>query len=165
MTTAAARLERTTLRTSRLLDFCSRKELIAQTGHQPDAWPLVEVRRRSFVGRRLALERACKHLPSNPRLGSSCSPPCSEEHGVSKVIPDEDCLADAYRRAQERAFVQQKINAAQNEAGDLGEVEIPDNLRTEVEDRLSEDTAATWDSIVRDIAEQKFEDDDVGDDE
>ncbi len=35
------RLYRTTFRTSRLLDFCSRKELIAQTGHQPDAWPLV----------------------------------------------------------------------------------------------------------------------------
>ena len=34
-------LERTTLRTSRLLDFCSEKELIAQTGHQTDAWPLV----------------------------------------------------------------------------------------------------------------------------
>ncbi len=41
MTATAAKLERTTLRTSRLLDFCSRKELIAQTGHQPDAWPLV----------------------------------------------------------------------------------------------------------------------------
>ena len=37
----AAVLNRTTLRTSRLLDFCSRKELIAQTGHQPDAWPIV----------------------------------------------------------------------------------------------------------------------------
>lgn len=35
------RLTRTTLQTSRLMDFCSRKELIAQTGHQPDAWPLV----------------------------------------------------------------------------------------------------------------------------
>jgi DNA topoisomerase VI subunit B len=35
------KLERTTLRTSRLLDFCSEKELIAQTGHQADAWPLV----------------------------------------------------------------------------------------------------------------------------
>ncbi len=41
MATAVAKLDRTTLRTSRLLDFCSRKELIAQTGHQPDAWPLV----------------------------------------------------------------------------------------------------------------------------
>jgi DNA topoisomerase VI subunit B len=36
-----AKLQRTAFRTSRLLDFCNRKELIAQTGHQPDAWPLV----------------------------------------------------------------------------------------------------------------------------
>ena len=35
------KLTRTTLRTSRLLDFCSRKELIAQTGHEPGCWPLV----------------------------------------------------------------------------------------------------------------------------
>ncbi len=35
------RLDRTTFRTSRLLDFLSRKELIAQTGHQPASWPLV----------------------------------------------------------------------------------------------------------------------------
>jgi DNA topoisomerase VI subunit B len=38
---AKASLTRTTFRTSRLLDFCSRKELIAQTGHQPADWPLV----------------------------------------------------------------------------------------------------------------------------
>lgn len=37
-------LERTTLRTSRLLDFCSQKELTAQTGHQIEAWPLVLVK-------------------------------------------------------------------------------------------------------------------------
>src|SRR4051812_37570241 len=34
-------LERTTLTTSRLLDFASKKELTAQTGHDPDDWPLV----------------------------------------------------------------------------------------------------------------------------
>lgn len=34
-------LDRTVFRTSRLLDFCSRKELIAQTGHEPESWPLV----------------------------------------------------------------------------------------------------------------------------
>jgi len=38
---ATPKLQRTAFRTSRLLDFCSRKELIAQTGHQPDVWPLV----------------------------------------------------------------------------------------------------------------------------
>jgi hypothetical protein len=34
-------LERTTFATSRLLDFCSEKELIAQTGHETGEWPLV----------------------------------------------------------------------------------------------------------------------------
>jgi hypothetical protein len=34
-------LERTTFTTSRLLDFCSQKELVAQTGHEPGEWPLV----------------------------------------------------------------------------------------------------------------------------
>jgi len=38
---AAARLHRETFRTSRLLEFCSQKELVAQTGHQVEDWPLV----------------------------------------------------------------------------------------------------------------------------
>jgi DNA topoisomerase VI subunit B len=40
----APTLRRTTFRTSRLLDFCSRKELIAQTGHREDQWPLVALK-------------------------------------------------------------------------------------------------------------------------
>lgn len=39
--TAAARLSRETFATSRLLEFCSRKELISQTGHGVEQWPLV----------------------------------------------------------------------------------------------------------------------------
>ena len=35
---------RTTFSTSRLLEFCSRKELVAQTGHEPDDWPLVIIK-------------------------------------------------------------------------------------------------------------------------
>jgi DNA topoisomerase VI subunit B len=38
---ASARLRRTTFQTSRLFDFCSEKELTAQTGHDPAEWPLV----------------------------------------------------------------------------------------------------------------------------
>jgi DNA topoisomerase VI subunit B len=34
-------LNRTTFTTSRLLDFCSEKELVAQTGHEKSDWPLV----------------------------------------------------------------------------------------------------------------------------
>jgi DNA topoisomerase VI subunit B len=37
----AASVHRSTLRTSRLLDFASEKELVAQTGHQRAEWPLV----------------------------------------------------------------------------------------------------------------------------
>ena len=37
-------LTRETFRTSRLLEFCSKKELIAQTGHEVADWPLVIVR-------------------------------------------------------------------------------------------------------------------------
>ena len=44
MMAAVPALERTTFRTSRLLEFCSRKELVAQTGHEPDAWPLVALK-------------------------------------------------------------------------------------------------------------------------
>lgn len=38
---ASKSLQRSIFKTSRLMDFFSRKELIAQIGHQPDAWPLV----------------------------------------------------------------------------------------------------------------------------
>jgi DNA topoisomerase VI subunit B len=39
-----ARLERSTFRTSRLLDFASERELTAQTGHPSEEWPLVIVK-------------------------------------------------------------------------------------------------------------------------
>ncbi len=46
-----------------------------------------------------------------------------------------------------------------DEARELGEgTEIPKDLRATVEDRLREDRAATWDSIVRDIAICDLED-------
>lgn len=41
MSNKTAVLERATIKTSRLLDFANEKELVAQTGHDRDAWPLV----------------------------------------------------------------------------------------------------------------------------
>jgi hypothetical protein len=41
MTALVPRLIRETFQTSRLLEFCSRKELVAQTGHDVADWPLV----------------------------------------------------------------------------------------------------------------------------
>ncbi len=89
-----------------------------------------------------------------------------EEHGVSKVIPEEDCLASAYRRALEQAFVQMKIDEVIDEAEKLGEdAEGPQGLRAKVAERLNKDSATTWDEIVRDLAIQNIDGDDVGDDE
>jgi DNA topoisomerase VI subunit B len=34
-------LERTTFKTSRLAEFCSEKEVVNQTGHDAEDWPLV----------------------------------------------------------------------------------------------------------------------------
>ena len=41
---AAASLQRASFSTKRLLDFCSQKELVAQTGHEPRDWPLVALK-------------------------------------------------------------------------------------------------------------------------
>jgi len=41
VTSTTPRLQRQTFTTSRLLEFCSRKELELQTGHTADQWPLV----------------------------------------------------------------------------------------------------------------------------
>src|SRR3954447_1599342 len=38
------RLNRETFRTSRLLEFCSRKELVAQTGHEVGDWSLTTLK-------------------------------------------------------------------------------------------------------------------------
>ena len=75
------------------------------------------------------------------------------EQGVTKIVPDDDCLADAYRRAVQQAFVQKKIDEVIDDFDVPGEeASIPQNLREKVEERIREDTATTWDSIVRGIA-------------
>ena len=56
-------LQRSALRTSRLLDFSSRKELIAQTGHQPEDWPLVVLKELADN----ALD-ACEEAGASPEI-------------------------------------------------------------------------------------------------
>jgi DNA topoisomerase VI subunit B len=72
---AVATLERTTFRTSRLLEFCSRKELVAQTGHEPDVWPLVIL--KELVDNALD---ACEEAGIPPEIDVQV------EHGAITVI-------------------------------------------------------------------------------
>jgi DNA topoisomerase VI subunit B len=49
-------LARETFRTSRLAEFCTRRELVAQTGHAADDWPLVIVKELTDNGIDIAEE-------------------------------------------------------------------------------------------------------------
>jgi DNA topoisomerase VI subunit B len=62
-TRTAPKLDRATFQTSRLLDFCSEKELIAQTGHKIDDWPLVIL--KELVDNALD---ACEHAEVPPEI-------------------------------------------------------------------------------------------------
>jgi hypothetical protein len=70
------RLERTTFSRSRLLDFCSEKELVAQAGHPKEEWPLV-----------IAKEVIDNSLDAIEEAGHAA------EIRV-KVTPSEICIAD-----------------------------------------------------------------------
>ncbi len=61
---AVPTLERTTFRTSRLLEFCNQKELTTQTGHGPDDWPLVIL--KELVDNALDCLRGSGHRAGNP---------------------------------------------------------------------------------------------------
>jgi DNA topoisomerase VI subunit B len=96
-------LQRTSFRTSRLLDFCSRKELIAQTGHQPDDWPLVAV--KELVDNGLD---ACEEAGTAPEIAVRV-----DENGITitdngpglpaKVV--EDVLDFSVRVSSREAYV------------------------------------------------------------
>jgi DNA topoisomerase VI subunit B len=69
----AAQLQRATFRTSRLLDFFSEKELVAQTGHQAAEWPLVAV--KELIDNALD---ACEEAGAAPRIRVAVN-----EHGIT----------------------------------------------------------------------------------
>ena len=80
-------------------------------------------------------------------------------HGIAKVVPGGDTLADAYRRMRKQALVQERINEALDELedDDTEPVPIPDNLIGRIRERQSDDPALRWDAVLREIAEEDHE--------
>ncbi len=77
-----------------------------------------------------------------------------EAQGVEKVIPDDDTLTVAYRRA---CYVQQ-LNAAINKADKAARAKaeraaIPKALRAQVAQALADDPTRAWDDALTEIAE------------
>jgi hypothetical protein len=77
-------------------------------------------------------------------------------HGIAKVVPGGDTLADAYRRMRKQALVQERINEALDELedDDTEPVPIADNLIGRIKERQSDDPTLRWDAVLREIAEE-----------
>jgi hypothetical protein len=75
-------------------------------------------------------------------------------HGIAKVVPDGDTLANAYRRMRAQALVQERINRTLAKInGQIGSVPIPDDLIAKIKAQLENDPTLRWDAAVRRIAE------------
>jgi hypothetical protein len=69
------------------------------------------------------------------------------EVGVKKVVPEEEVLGEAYKRARRRHLVQQAIDKASKDAA--GEdIDIPADLLAEVNKRLEDNPALSWDQAI-----------------
>jgi hypothetical protein len=77
-----------------------------------------------------------------------------EAHGVTKVIPDEQTVERAYRRAFELETINRAIRAAHRDAAErAARVTIPADLLTQVENSLDMHPELPWDDVVAAIAE------------
>jgi hypothetical protein len=75
-----------------------------------------------------------------------------EEHGVSKVIPDDDVLQLHARRMLERRMVLQEMDKMPPDIRKrVTEVVLPDDLHELVEDLLDENPEIPWDAAVAEI--------------
>ena len=73
------------------------------------------------------------------------------EHGIRKVIPDDDTLGDAYRWMRRQTVIQEKIDDLIEEL-DQSEVEVPANLRQRIEKAIKANPTQSWDSVMRDLS-------------
>jgi DNA topoisomerase VI subunit B len=102
-TSAPSILKRATFRASRLLDFASEKELVAQTGHQKDAWPLVVL--KQLVDNAIdAAEEAGVRPVITVRVGSAGITIEDDGPGIPSDVV-EDILDFSVRVSSREAYV------------------------------------------------------------
>ena len=82
-----------------------------------------------------------------------------EKHGVSKIIPKDDELATAYRRAADQAVVQKRIDEMLEDREAGKEVRVPDDLTNQVKKYLNEKPKISWDRAVKYIVLENFDED------
>ena len=76
-----------------------------------------------------------------------------EEHGVAKVIPDDETLTEAYRRERQSAWLRDRFDELLEASYKAVEgLDIPTDLRKRVSAALDEDPELAWNQAVRSIA-------------
>jgi hypothetical protein len=78
-----------------------------------------------------------------------------ENHGVKKIVPDDETLADAYRRMHRQAVVQARIREALKTLHDA-DVAVPSDLRSRIQTRQADRPEQRWDAIIQNIARKDF---------
>jgi hypothetical protein len=73
-----------------------------------------------------------------------------EEHGIGKIIPDEDTLKDAYRLFERGRRIEKTVEKALRkfEKDEHDSLEVPKDLAGRVRKILANDSALRWDQAV-----------------
>jgi hypothetical protein len=75
-----------------------------------------------------------------------------QQHGVTKVVPDDAALELAYRRSIAASYFEDHahdlIEAARRHAA---AADLPSYLRTKMEEALQTDPARSWDAVLREL--------------
>ncbi len=80
------------------------------------------------------------------------------EHGIKKVVPDDDTLQDAYRRAHRSHSLNDAIHELAEELDASGdELDIPSALKEMVTGRLEKYPTLSWDLAIAAVARKNFD--------
>jgi hypothetical protein len=119
-------LGRTTFPTSRLRDFCSRKELITAADV-------------AFLEGDLLVDLIDTKVTTM---------------GITKLVPEPDVMAPAYRRACQFGTLNHALGAAAEDARRrAAAIELPEDLVDRVRTYLDEHPEEPWDSAIACLAE------------
>src|SRR4051812_2590306 len=71
-----------------------------------------------------------------------------DQHGVAKIVPDDETLADAYRRMCRQADVQARIDEVLGSLEVDEAIAVPDYLRHRLTKKLEANREISWDTAL-----------------
>lgn len=79
-----------------------------------------------------------------------------DDVGVSKVVPDEEYLAQVYRRFLATKYLREQIKEIQERAEEQAkDAVVPSNLGTRIKQQFNQDDAVSWDQVIRSLVQEE----------